>query len=126
MCQNKEVFKMLNRKGQNTAEYAILIALVVAVAVGTQTYIKRGVQARMRDESHKLTADLSGSGDWAAISNRTVSLDDQWEPNQLSKKSTQNVTKDEQKSTLEKTGVVTRDVNRTTSQAAGDYQRYGY
>ena len=40
---------MLNRKGQNTAEYAILIALIIAAAVGMQTYVKRGLQGRMHD-----------------------------------------------------------------------------
>jgi len=40
---------MLNRKGQNTAEYAILIALIIAAAVGMQTYVKRGLQGRVKD-----------------------------------------------------------------------------
>lgn len=41
---------MLNRKGQNTAEYAILIALIVGAAVAIQTYVKRGIQGRFKDE----------------------------------------------------------------------------
>ncbi len=32
---------MLIKKAQNTAEYAILIALVVAAAIGMQNYVKR-------------------------------------------------------------------------------------
>lgn len=40
---------MLNRKGQNVAEYAILIALVVGAAVAMQTYVKRGLQGRVAD-----------------------------------------------------------------------------
>jgi len=40
---------MLKRKGQNIAEYSILIALVIAAAVAMQTYIRRGVQGRMAD-----------------------------------------------------------------------------
>lgn len=40
---------MLNRKGQNTAEYAILIALIIAAAVGMQTYVKRGIQGRIQE-----------------------------------------------------------------------------
>jgi len=40
---------MLNRKGQNIAEYSILIALVIAAAVGMQIYVKRGMQGRMAD-----------------------------------------------------------------------------
>jgi len=40
---------MLNKKGQNTAEYAILIALIIAAAVGMQTYVKRGLQGRVKE-----------------------------------------------------------------------------
>jgi len=40
---------MLNKKGQNTAEYAILIALIIAAAVGMQTYVKRGLQGRVHE-----------------------------------------------------------------------------
>src|SRR4030042_465651 len=38
---------MLKRKGQNIAEYSILIALVIAAAVAMQVYIKRGIQGRV-------------------------------------------------------------------------------
>ena len=115
---------MLNRKGQNTAEYAILIALIVAVAVGTQTYIKRGVQSRMRDESKHFSDAAGDTTAWNNISSAAanVTIADQWEPGEFSRKSTQVVRKDEEKSTLDKTGSVTREVNKTTSQATGDYR----
>jgi hypothetical protein len=45
---------ILNRKGQNTAEYAILIALVVAVAVAMQTYVKRSMQGGVKYTVDKL------------------------------------------------------------------------
>ncbi|MDP3042656.1 MAG: hypothetical protein Q8N62_08070 [Candidatus Omnitrophota bacterium] len=53
---------MLNRKGQNTAEYAILIALIIAAAVGMQTYVKRGLQGRVKEAvNHTGTAqDVGG------------------------------------------------------------------
>ena len=38
-----------NKKAQNTAEYAILISLVVAGIIAMQTYAQRGLQARVRD-----------------------------------------------------------------------------
>ena len=37
------------KKGQNTAEYAILISLVVGAVIAMQTYVQRGLQAKMRD-----------------------------------------------------------------------------
>ena len=54
---------MLNRKGQNTAEYAILIALVIAAAVAMQTYVKRGIQGRVADavDHAPATNDIAGS-----------------------------------------------------------------
>ena len=40
---------MFNKKGQNVAEYSILIALVIAAALAMQTYVKRGIQGRVAD-----------------------------------------------------------------------------
>jgi Flp pilus assembly pilin Flp len=40
-----------NKKAQNTAEYALLIALVVAGVIAMQTYAQRALQARIHDAS---------------------------------------------------------------------------
>src|SRR5208337_2462050 len=40
-----------NRKAQNTAEYALLIALVIAGVIAMQTYAQRALQARIHDAS---------------------------------------------------------------------------
>ena len=45
-----------NRKAQNTAEYALLIALVVAGIIAMQTYAQRALQARVRDASVLMTS----------------------------------------------------------------------
>ena len=50
-----------NKKAQNTAEYAILIALVVAAAIAMQTYVQRALQARTRSASQYLQ-DETGLG----------------------------------------------------------------
>lgn len=39
----------LNRKAQSTAEYVIVLGLIVAAVVAMQTYVKRGLQGRIRD-----------------------------------------------------------------------------
>ena len=41
---------MLRRRktGQSTAEYAIVIGLVIAAAVAMQVYVKRGIQAKIK------------------------------------------------------------------------------
>lgn len=43
------MFRMLNKRGQNTAEYAILIGVIVAAAIAMQVYVRRGMQARVKD-----------------------------------------------------------------------------
>jgi Flp pilus assembly pilin Flp len=44
-----------NKKAQNTAEYALLIALVVAGIIAMQTYAQRALQARVKDASSYMT-----------------------------------------------------------------------
>ena len=51
------MFKRLGKRGQTTAEYAILIALVVAAAMAMQIYVKRGLQGRVKD-----VVDHTGTG----------------------------------------------------------------
>ena len=48
-----------NKKAQNTAEYAILISLVVAGIIAIQTYAQRALQARVKDASTLLTSQGS-------------------------------------------------------------------
>ena len=38
-----------NKVGQNTAEYAILIGVIVAAVIAMQLYVRRGMQARIKD-----------------------------------------------------------------------------
>lgn len=51
-----------NKKAQQTAEYALLIALVVAAIIAMQTYAQRTIQARIRDASQYLTTQTSSLG----------------------------------------------------------------
>lgn len=57
------MFRLLNnRRGQNTAEYAILIGVIVAAAIAMQIYVRRGMSARVKDAvDYSMTTD--GSGD---------------------------------------------------------------
>ncbi|MDD4953387.1 MAG: hypothetical protein PHG40_00585 [Candidatus Omnitrophica bacterium] len=47
----------LGKKAQSTAEYAIIIALVIAAVVAMQVYVRRGIQGRVRD-----VVDHTGAG----------------------------------------------------------------
>ena len=53
------------REAQSTAEYAILISVIVGAALAMQVYIKRSLQAKMHDAGVALTdvsADITGDG----------------------------------------------------------------
>lgn len=39
----------MNRKAQSTAEYVIVLGLIVAAVIAMQTYVKRGLQGRIKD-----------------------------------------------------------------------------
>lgn len=59
------MFKRLrqNKKAQQTAEYAILIALVVGAVIAMQTYAQRTIQARIRGASQFLALNTdAGTG----------------------------------------------------------------
>jgi uncharacterized protein (UPF0333 family) len=58
------MFKKLikNKKAQQTAEYALLISLVVAAVIAMQTYAQRTIQARIRDASVYLATETSAIG----------------------------------------------------------------
>ena len=59
------MFRWLNsKKGQNTAEYAILIGVIVAAAIAMQIYIRRGMQARIKDavDFTRTADDDAGNG----------------------------------------------------------------
>ena len=51
-----------DNKGQNTAEYALLIALVVAGVIAMQTYLQRGLQARARGANNYLADNTKELG----------------------------------------------------------------
>ena len=50
----------LIRKGQSTAEYAIVIGLVIGAAVAMQVYVKRGIQGKMKDAVDYTDTDAVG------------------------------------------------------------------
>lgn len=46
--------RKLSRRGQSTLEYAILILIVIVALLAMQTYLKRGIQGRMRESSDNI------------------------------------------------------------------------
>jgi len=121
------MFRLSNRRAQSTAEYAILIGIIIAAAIAMQTYVKRGLQARVYDASNKFTDDLSNDAELKKIGTVNPTLSKQYEPQTLSSQSTQEtLTGTGETTTMTEGGAVTRDITRKTTQAAGDYQQQSY
>lgn len=53
------MFIYLNKRGQGTLEYAILIAIIVGALIAMSVYIKRGVQGRLRQASDDIGEQFS-------------------------------------------------------------------
>jgi Flp pilus assembly pilin Flp len=67
-----------NKRAQNTAEYAILISLVVAGVIAMQTYAQRALQGKVRDAS-ALLSDV-GSDFSVKAGGETLAGTEQYEP----------------------------------------------
>jgi hypothetical protein len=62
---------LLNKKGQNTLEYAVLIAVVVGGLLAIQTYLGRAIKGRARSSIDNIGSQYS-AGDMTAEYNITV------------------------------------------------------
>jgi len=125
--------RLINKKGQNAAEYAILIALVIAAAIGIQTYVKRGWQGRVKDESDRIVQaaqGIFGTDDNSASWNgtlTTVNASQQFEPKDFSRSMHSNTLEDSTSFNMAAGGTVNQGFKRETIPAAlNDTQGYGY
>ncbi len=109
------MFKRINRnkKGQNTAEYALLIALVVAAIIAMQTYAQRSLQGRIRDAGKFLTSQTSSLG-----------ATDQYEPYYL--QSNYAISRDMNQTQQLDKGVVSQLENSTRNRDLGGFQQSNY
>jgi len=53
------MFVKMDKRAQSTLEYALLIAVVVAVLIAMQTYMKRGLQGKMKDSTDSIGSQFS-------------------------------------------------------------------
>ena len=51
--------KIRKIKGQSTLEYAVLVVIIIAALLSLQTYIKRGVQGRLRKSTDDIGEQFS-------------------------------------------------------------------
>src|SRR6185436_16204941 len=102
-----------NKKAQNTAEYALLIALVVAAVIAMQTYAQRTLQARICDASNYLVTKSNSLGTTG-----------QYEPYYLT--SNYDITRTGTEDQLLAVNVVSAAGNTVRSRATGGFQRSEY
>ena len=104
---------MKNKKAQNTAEYAILISLVVAGIIAMQTYAQRALQSRVRDAGQYLADQTDDLGN-------TV----QYEPYYLSTNYT--VTRNESETQILDSSTTRQDVDSQRRRGSGGFQESSY
>lgn len=112
------MLRMLNKRGQNTAEYAILIGVIVAAAIAMQVYVRRGMQARVKDGvDHSMNMDSGG-----------VFNTSQYEPYYMDS-NTQTTQDSEQRDEFQVGGdfdrfVLNETITRTGTSTAGNYTEW--
>ncbi|OGX37817.1 MAG: hypothetical protein A3C36_05860 [Omnitrophica WOR_2 bacterium RIFCSPHIGHO2_02_FULL_52_10] len=104
---------MRNKRAQNTAEYAILISLVVAGIIAMQTYAQRALQARVRDAGQYLATETAELG-------ATV----QYEPYYLTTNYT--VVRNESESQVLDNTTTRQEVDTTRTRETGGFQESSY
>ncbi len=97
-----------HRKAQSTAEYVIVLGLIVAAVIAMQTYVKRGFQGRIKD-----AVDYVDNGDGSSVSFATK----QYEPYYLESSFTSERSSEDTENLAEQ-GAVTR-TSTETSQRSG-------
>ena len=100
-----------NRKAQNTAEYALLIALVVAGVIAMQTYAQRALQAR-----------IEGASQYMATQTGTIGNATQYEPYYLN--SDYNVTSNSVDNKRLGDGLVGQDSTNGRTRTGGQTSSY--
>lgn len=118
--------KLDRQKAQSTGEYAIVIALVIAVVIGMQTYVKRGWQARLRHETGVMYNTIVANPNWNEVNPASVAYKEHYEPTLLSRETHEITDKDTETTQIKNAGKIDKTFERTTKQKAEDYQKYEY
>jgi len=104
---------MKNKKAQQTAEYALLISLVVAAVIAMQTYAQRSIQAKIKGASDYLTTDQN-----------VITSQEQYEPYYL--KTSYNVARTDRTSDFHQINSSAMGSNSIRDRAKGGFQEQSY
>ena len=55
--------RLYDRKAQSTGEYALVFAIILGAIVAMQTYVKRGIQGRVKSGTDYMARETMGVGD---------------------------------------------------------------
>lgn len=109
---------MFGHKGQSIAEYAILIALVIAAAVAMQTYVKRGLQGRV-----KYAVDYVGEGGSVGSVPFAFDAGGQYEPEYIDSKQVQASDKTSNSEDFQSKGYINRpDIKESSTVEQNSYE----
>jgi hypothetical protein len=80
----KKMLRIRNKRAQSTAEYAIVIGLVIAAIGIMEVYVKRGMQARLKMGTDFLSKQSTTANEYALTrikrSDTTTNTTKQYEP----------------------------------------------
>jgi gas vesicle protein len=110
--------RLNSRRGQNTAEYAILIGVIVAAAIAMQVYVRRGVQARIKE-----SVDFSRTADDQA--GNAIFTQTQYEPYYSAQNTTQSQSA-RQSESMAFGGVTTRNTIEQIASVRGNQTAGNY
>ena len=54
--------RLYDRRGQSTGEYALVFAIILGAIVAMQTYVKRGMQGRVKDGTDYMATETADIG----------------------------------------------------------------
>ena len=101
--------RVCKMRGQHTAEYAVVVGVVIAAVVGMQTYVKRGLQARLKAGSDMMTDITSGK----TLEGKTMSSVNQYEPYDASASQKTSGRGSKRQETFNKVGTVYKEASIT-------------
>lgn len=103
------MLRRLSKRAQTTAEYAILIALVVGAVIAMQIYVRRSIQGKIKDAAdYKMTVNVTG------VNTTGIFATNQFEPYYINSTATTDQ-KQTQTESMRKGGGVNRTTNATTT-----------
>ena len=107
---------LINRRAQNTAEYAILIGVIVAAAIAMQIYVRRGMQARIKDAVDYSKDNPDTENVFSTSQYEPYYMDQQMDSASVSKRS----------ESMARGGDITRDIENEYQSRTGDITYTNY